>query len=87
MPRETAERAIQIGFDYAAWAEDAGFDILGNGEVGMGNTTTATACIMAVLGLRDGSMVGTGAGLSPDRAAPQAQGYPGCFGGPQAGFR
>ena len=67
VPRETAERAIQIGFDYAAWAEDAGFDILGNGEVGMGNTTTAAACIMAVLGLRDGSMVGTGAGLSPDR--------------------
>ncbi len=66
MPRTIVERAIQIGFDYAAWAKKESFDILGAGEVGMANTTTATACIFAGLDIRENRFVGTGAGLSPD---------------------
>ncbi len=46
MPRTIVEQAIQIGFDYAAWAKKESYDILGTGEVGMANTTTATACIL-----------------------------------------
>lgn len=66
MPRTIVEQAIQIGFDYAAWAKKESYDILGTGEVGMANTTTATACIFAGLDIRESRFVGTGAGLSPD---------------------
>ena len=42
-------------------------DIVGNGEVGMGNTTTAAACIMAACGLTDPEgIVGRGAGLTDE---------------------
>ena len=47
MDRETVLKAIEIGFNYARYAKDNGYDIIGNGEVGMGNTTTAAACVMA----------------------------------------
>lgn len=64
MPLEIALEGMEIGFSYAKYAKENGYDIIGNGEVGMGNTTTATACIMAVLGITDPDQaVGRGAGL------------------------
>ena len=60
-------KAINIGFSYAKYAFDNGYNVIGNGEVGMGNTTTATACILASLGLKDcGDAVGRGGGLSDE---------------------
>ncbi len=64
IPMDIVEKAILIGFDYAKYAHENGYDIIGNGEIGMGNTTTATACIMAALGTDDISLVGRGGGLS-----------------------
>ena len=58
MPMRVVEKAVQIGFDYAVWAKDAGYDILGTGEVGMANTTMATACILAVLECMNPKYVG-----------------------------
>ncbi len=65
MSREIALQGMEIGFSYAEYAMKNGYDIIGNGEVGMGNTTTAAACIAAVLELADSDVaVGRGAGLS-----------------------
>ncbi len=67
MPRETALRAIEIGIELARDAVAQGYQIIGTGEVGMGNTTTAAATIIAALGIEDaGSCVGRGAGLTDE---------------------
>lgn len=67
MSRETALKAVEIGFEYARYAKENHYDIIGNGEVGIGNTTTAAACIMAALGITDpDKAVGRGAGLSDE---------------------
>lgn len=67
IPIDILMKAINIGADYAKYAKDNGYNIIGNGEVGMGNTTTATACILSSLGLNDvENFVGRGAGLSDD---------------------
>lgn len=74
MSRETALKAIEIGFDYARYAKNNGYDIIGNGEVGMGNTTTAAACVMAALNISDPEIaVGLGAGLTEDAFARKKQ--------------
>lgn len=70
MSRETALKAVEIGFSYAKYAKENQYDIIGNGEVGIGNTTTAAACIMAALGITDPEKaVGRGAGLSDEAYA------------------
>lgn len=67
IPRETAEEAVNIGFSYAKYAHESGYHIIGTGEVGMGNTTTAAACIMAVLGIDDSDIaIGKGGGLTDE---------------------
>jgi len=67
MTKETALAAMQIGFDYAFDAKRDGYEIIGTGEVGMANTTTAAACIMAALNTRDAEhAVGRGAGLTDE---------------------
>lgn len=67
MDRKTALTAMEIGFGYAKEAKEQGIHIVGNGEVGMGNTTTAAACIMAACGLLEPEgIVGRGAGLTDE---------------------
>jgi nicotinate-nucleotide--dimethylbenzimidazole phosphoribosyltransferase len=69
MPRETAEKAIGVGIELAKYAHDNGYGIIGTGEVGMANTTTAAACIAAALGARGAEaekLVGRGAGLTDE---------------------
>ncbi|HIZ56842.1 MAG TPA: nicotinate-nucleotide--dimethylbenzimidazole phosphoribosyltransferase [Firmicutes bacterium] len=70
IPPDIVEKAIQIGFDCAAQAKQDGCNLLGNGEVGMANTTTAAACIMAALEIKDPELaVGRGAGLTDEAFA------------------
>lgn len=66
MDREIAEAVIEMGINLAARARAEGYQILGAGEVGMGNTTPAAACIMAALGTEDTSAVGRGGGLTDE---------------------
>ena len=67
MPRDVAIQAIEAGFKLAGEAKGEGFQILGTGEVGMGNTTPAAACIMTALGIRDPNVaVGRGGGLTDE---------------------
>jgi nicotinate-nucleotide--dimethylbenzimidazole phosphoribosyltransferase len=67
MSREIALQAIEVGFEFAITAGNEGYEIMGAGEVGMGNTSTAAACIMAALEIKDiEKAVGRGAGLSDE---------------------
>ncbi len=66
MGRDEALRAIETGIEIAGVAVDEGADILGTGEIGIGNTTTASAVLHA-FGAGDlDEIVGRGAGLTDD---------------------
>jgi nicotinate-nucleotide--dimethylbenzimidazole phosphoribosyltransferase len=66
MTRETATKAIEIGTELAKYAYENGYQIIGTGEVGIGNTSSSSACIMAALGISADEAVGRGAGLSDE---------------------
>lgn len=66
MTRSQALQALQIGVETAQDAGDRGFRLLGVGEMGIGNTTTSSAVLATLLGLRGPALetvVGRGAGL------------------------
>lgn len=69
MTAELTEEVIALGVDVVRELKSEGADVIGTGEVGMGNTTTACACIMAATGSRDVSLVGRGAGLDDEGLA------------------
>ncbi len=58
--------AIQIGIDAVKKCSDEGYGLIATGEMGIGNTTTSTAILCALLGLDPADYVGRGAGLSDD---------------------
>jgi len=60
MARETALKAIGIGAAAARRAKDESFDVLGVGEMGIGNTTTSTAVLCALTGIAPDDAVGRG---------------------------
>ena len=57
-------RAIQTGIDLVGECRDRGFTLLAIGEMGIGNTTSASAMAAALLGLTAEQVTGRGAGLS-----------------------
>lgn len=63
MTRETAARAILIGIELARDAKQDEADILGVGEMGIGNTTTSAAVLRALTALPVQSLVGRGGGV------------------------
>ena len=73
MSRAEAERAIRIGFDEVRKLHEAGYKVVGTGEMGLGNTTTAALTIMALTGCSLEEAVGKGAGLSPEAFAHKKQ--------------
>ena len=64
MARQTAVRGILTGMELAARAKQDGVQILGVGEMGIGNTTTSSAVASVLLGRPVAEMTGRGAGLS-----------------------
>ena len=69
MSGETARAAVAYGITLVKEAAENGYRIIGTGEVGMGNTTTAAACIMAALGTTDTDLIGRGGGLTDEAFA------------------
>lgn len=69
MSREEAVRAIETGIAIAADAVRGGADLLGTGEIGIGNTTTSSAVLYALSGADLDLVVGRGAGLSDEGLA------------------
>jgi nicotinate-nucleotide--dimethylbenzimidazole phosphoribosyltransferase len=62
MTREQADRAIAAGLDMGRDAIEAGVDMIGLGEMGIGNSTAASAVTAALTGLPVTSVTGRGTG-------------------------
>jgi len=73
MSREETEAAIETGFETASGLFNGGYDILGTGEMGIGNTTSTSACAIALLGLEPELAVGRGAGLTDEALANKVE--------------
>lgn len=63
MTREQAEQAIQIGMDIANEVIDRGADMIGIGEVGIGNTTPSATIIAMASGRPVSEVTSRGTGL------------------------
>ncbi len=66
MTHDTCIEALCHGIDIATEAAGKGYKILGIGEMGIGNTTPATALFCAYLDLAPKNITGPGAGASPE---------------------
>ena len=69
MTRDEAVSAIQAGCDLVGDMKRRGYRIVLTGEMGIGNTTAASALCMAALNLSAEEAVGRGAGLSDEGLA------------------
>ncbi|MCI9475321.1 MAG: nicotinate-nucleotide--dimethylbenzimidazole phosphoribosyltransferase [Emergencia sp.] len=69
MTREEAVRAILIGIEAAEAAKKAGVQLMGVGEMGIGNTTTSSAVLSALTGAPAKDVVGRGGGLNDEGLA------------------
>jgi nicotinate-nucleotide--dimethylbenzimidazole phosphoribosyltransferase len=63
MSREEAMAAIDVGLDTASQLAEEGVRLIGLGEMGIGNTTAASAVIAAVTGLSAAEVTGRGTGV------------------------
>jgi len=63
MSRQEAEKALLIGFEQASRRIEQGADILGTGDMGIGNTTPAAAIGTVLTGASLAKMVGRGTGV------------------------
>lgn len=66
MTRAQAEQCIRTGIDLACEQHRSGTQILLTGEMGIGNTTSASALASVLLGLPPEQVTGRGAGLSDE---------------------
>ena len=64
MTREQALQAISVGVDLVKELKTQGYRLLVSGEMGIGNTTTSSALVAALLNLPAETVTGRGAGLS-----------------------
>lgn len=64
MDRRQAEEAVLIGVEMVEYAKKMGYDILGVGEMGIGNTTTSAAVLAALVGCNVKDAVGRGGGIT-----------------------
>lgn len=67
MSAEELIQALETGWEMAVQAKRDGVELLGVGEMGIGNTTAASACIAALTQSRPERMTGRGTGI--DEAA------------------
>ena len=73
MTRNECLQAVELGLDLAAQAASEGFQIVGTGEMGIANTTSATALFCAFLGLAPEMVTGPGTGLDEDGVRRKAR--------------
>lgn len=72
MTRDQALQALLNGAELAASEIEQGVDILGTGEMGIGNTTAAAAVAAALMGRDPHDLVGPGTGLDATGVAHKA---------------
>ena len=64
MTRQEAVKAIMVGIERAGQAREDGIDVIGVGEMGIGNTTTSSAVLAALTDLAVEDVTGRGGGLT-----------------------
>ena len=64
MTREEAIKAIEVGIEIVESLAKEGMDLLGTGEMGIGNTTTSIAVLSALTGIGSEVLCGKGSGLT-----------------------
>ncbi len=64
-----ARRALETGIDVVSGEIDKGLDIVGTGDMGIGNTTASSAIFAALSGKRPEEVTGRGTGLSDEQLA------------------
>lgn len=64
MNREQVMKAIAIGMDLVKELKAEGYELIGTGEMGIGNTTTSSAITSVLLNLHPKEVTGKGAGLT-----------------------
>ncbi|MDJ0831664.1 MAG: nicotinate-nucleotide--dimethylbenzimidazole phosphoribosyltransferase [Desulfobacterales bacterium] len=69
MSREDAEKAVLIGFNLASDLFREGIDLLGTGDMGIGNTTPSAAIGAVITGTDLEKMVGRGTGVDDEGLA------------------
>lgn len=70
MSRAEAFRAVEVGLELAdAWVRAEGYRVIALGEMGIGNTTTASALIAALTGRPAAGLVGCGTGVDSQGVA------------------
>ena len=72
MSLETCARGLRAGFELGANAAAFGYRCVGVGEMGIANTTAATALFCALLGLDPAQVAGPGTGASPEMVGHKA---------------
>lgn len=66
MTRKQCEEAILIGIKLAKHAKEQRIDVVGVGEMGIGNTTTSSAVLSVLTGLSVEEVTGRGGGLTDE---------------------
>ena len=69
MTREEVLEAVLVGIERAGKAKEDGIDVIGAGEMGIGNTTTSAAVLAALTGLKAEEVTGRGGGLTDEAFA------------------
>ena len=64
MTEDQLERTLKTGIDLAGQMKEQGYHIICTGEMGIGNTTTASAVASVLLDVDPAAVTGRGAGLS-----------------------
>jgi len=64
MSEREAMQAVRVGMELVKECKEAGYTLLGTGEMGIGNTTTSSAVASVLLGCDPLLVTGRGAGLS-----------------------
>jgi nicotinate-nucleotide--dimethylbenzimidazole phosphoribosyltransferase len=65
MTRDEAERAVLSGIELVEKYKD-GLDLLGTGDMGIGNTTPSSAIVSVITGVDPGKVTGRGTGIDDD---------------------
>lgn len=72
MTHDDVHRAIKVGIDMVADLKAQGYNLLATGEMGIGNTTPATALLCAITGKDAQSLAGQGANYPVHKLAHKA---------------
>ncbi len=73
MTREQAEQCLCAGIDLAVEAANAGADLIGTGDMGIGNTTPASAIVAVLTGQSPQDTTGKGTGRSSEELAHKVE--------------